>query len=109
MSELSQKNCVPCREDTYPLARRDIKDLQKELGDGWKLVHDHHLTKVYRFEDFAAALDFVNKVGALAEEQDHHPEITLSWGKVRVDTFTHKIDGLTENDFIFAAKADLLL
>jgi 4a-hydroxytetrahydrobiopterin dehydratase len=73
---------------------------------GWSVVDDHHLEKTYRFRDFADALGFVNRVGALAEEQDHHPDIYLAWGRVDVKIWTHKIDGLTESDFIFAAKCD---
>lgn len=79
--------------------------LQKQL-DGWELIDNHHLTKSYRFKDFAEALAFVNRVGTIADEQNHHPDIYLAWGKVKLDIWTHKIDGLTESDFIFAAKVD---
>ena len=72
-------------------------------------VDEHHLTKTFTFKNFQQALDFTNRVGAVAEEEGHHPDISLSWGKVVVDVCTHKIDGLTENDFIFAAKADAVL
>lgn len=75
---------------------------------GWKAVNDHHLTKSFAFSDFKQALAFVNKVGAIAEEQGHHPDIFLTWGKAEVTTWTHKIDGLTESDFILAAKIDQL-
>jgi 4a-hydroxytetrahydrobiopterin dehydratase len=70
------------------------------------VVEGHHLEKLYTFKDFAGALAFVNAVGRVAEEQNHHPDITLAWGKVRVTIWTHKIDGLTESDFVLAAKAD---
>jgi len=71
------------------------------------VVDEHHLEKEYRFKDFRTALDFTNRVGELAESQGHHPDIHLSWGRVRLDIWTHKINGLTESDFIFAAKADI--
>jgi 4a-hydroxytetrahydrobiopterin dehydratase len=72
----------------------------------WTVVHTHHLEREYKFPDFKTALDFTNKVGAIAEEQGHHPDIYVAWGKVRVTIWTHKIDGLTESDFILAAKID---
>jgi 4a-hydroxytetrahydrobiopterin dehydratase len=75
---------------------------------GWKVVNEHHLEKSYTFPDFAQALAYVNKVGAMAEEQGHHPDLLLGWGKVVVTTWTHKIDGLTESDFVLAAKCDRL-
>jgi 4a-hydroxytetrahydrobiopterin dehydratase len=74
--------------------------------DGWEVVGNHHLEKTYRFPDFASALAFVNRAGAIAEEQGHHPDLTLSWGRVQMQIWTHKIDGLTESDFILAAKCD---
>ncbi|MBN2477643.1 MAG: 4a-hydroxytetrahydrobiopterin dehydratase [Pirellulales bacterium] len=77
-----------------------------QLGGGWRVVDEHHLEKEYRFTDFREALDFTNRLGEIAEMEGHHPEILLSWGKVRVTIFTHKIDGLTESDFILAAKYD---
>ena len=86
----------------------DLARLHQELNHGWELVDDHHLDKTYRFADFAAAMEFANRVGDLAEEVDHHPEIRLSWGWVRLIIYTHKIDGLTESDFVWAARADTL-
>jgi 4a-hydroxytetrahydrobiopterin dehydratase len=74
----------------------------------WKVANDHHIERQFTFPDFKSALDFVNRVGALAEDQGHHPDIYLAWGKVRVTIWTHKIDGLTESDFILAAKIDRL-
>jgi 4a-hydroxytetrahydrobiopterin dehydratase len=79
------------------------------LGGGWQVVNEHHLEKGYRFDDFRQALDFTVRVGEMAEEQGHHPDIALSWGLVTVTIWTHKIDGLTESDFVFAAKSDQLL
>lgn len=110
MSErLASKKCVPCKGGVPPLAGDALDALAGELGNGWKVVDGHHLEKEYRFENFARALAFTNRVGALAEEQSHHPDIHLAWGKVRVTIWTHKIDGLTESDFVFAAKADARL
>jgi 4a-hydroxytetrahydrobiopterin dehydratase len=79
------------------------------LANNWELVDKHHLDKTYEFSNFAQALDFTNRVGALAEAVNHHPEIRLSWGWVRLIIYTHKIDGLTESDFIWAAKSDSLI
>jgi 4a-hydroxytetrahydrobiopterin dehydratase len=89
-----------------PLDGAKIKPLLDELGNDWIVVEDHHLEKEYTFDDFKQALDFTNRVGELAEEQGHHPDVYLAWGKVKLLLWTHKIDGLTESDFIFAAKAD---
>ncbi len=107
-SDLARKACVPCRGGVPPLAGRELADLQAALGGGWQAVDEHHLEKEFGFEDFRSALDFTNRVGELAEEQGHHPDIYLSWGRVRTRIWTHKIDGLTESDFILAAKIDEL-
>ena len=107
-SDLARKACVPCRGGVPPLAGRELVDLQKALGGDWHAVDEHHLEKEFGFEDFRSALDFTNRVGELAEEQGHHPDIYLSWGRVRTQIWTHKIDGLTESDFVLAAKIDEL-
>lgn len=109
MSELAEKECVPCQGGVPPLKGEELLKLHEQLGNGWKLVDEHHIEKEYKFKNFREALDFTNRVGELAEEQGHHPDIYLAWGKVRLRLFTHKIDGLTESDFVFAAKADRLL
>jgi len=106
-SELASKTCVPCRGGVPPLGGQELADLQKQV-DGWSVVQEHHINKSFTFPDFRQALAFVNKVGELAEEQGHHPDIYLTWGKVEIKTWTHKIDGLTESDFILAAKIDQL-
>jgi 4a-hydroxytetrahydrobiopterin dehydratase len=106
MSELAGKNCVPCRGGVPPLEGARLEDLLGQLADGWSIEQEYHLTRAFGFPDFAKALAFVNRVGGLAEEQGHHPDIHLAWGKVRVEIWTHKISGLTESDFIFAAKVD---
>ena len=107
MSDLANKTCVPCRGGVPPLAGEELAKLAHEVPK-WKVVDNHHITRNFTFPDFAQALAFVNKVGAIAEEQGHHPDIFLTWGKADVTTWTHKINGLTESDFILAAKIDRL-
>src|SRR5258707_11689147 len=107
MSDLASKQCVPCRGGVPALKGAELAALEKQVA-GWKAVNEHHLEKTYTFPDFAKALAFVNRVGAVAEAQGHHPDIFLAWGKVGITTWTHKIDGLTESDFILAAKCDQL-
>jgi len=107
MSELAAKNCVPCKGGVPPLAGRELETLAMQVPQ-WTVVNGHHLTRAFKFSDFAQALAFVNKVGAIAEQQGHHPDILLAWGKAEVTTWTHKINGLTESDFILAAKIDKL-
>ena len=106
MTALAEKECVPCKGGVPPLRGNELSELTAQLGGGWRVVTGHHLEKEYRFKDFREALAFTNKVGELAEAQGHHPDIYLAWGKVRLTIWTHKIDGLTESDFVFAAKAD---
>ncbi len=105
---LADQTCVPCQGGVPPLSAAQIAPLLEQL-DGWTAVEDHHLHKDWTFKNFADALAFTNAVGAIAEEQWHHPDITLSWGKVGVTIWTHKIDGLVEADFVFAAKCDQAL
>ena len=105
MSELAERQCVPCRGGVPPMKGEQINEMSSQLPD-WQVVNEHHLQRSYRFKDFRESLDFVNRVGELAEEQGHHPDIYLSWGKVEVRIWTHKINGLTESDFILAAKID---
>jgi len=107
MTDLASKTCVPCRGGVPPLKGAEIEPLRREVP-GWEVVSEHHIHKVFKFPDFRQALDFVNRVGEVAEEQGHHPDIVLAWGKVEVTLWTHKIDGLTESDFIMAAKIDQL-
>ena len=109
MGELAKRQCVPCKGGVPPLGEAEIKPLIVELGNDWRVVENHHLEKEYRFDDFRRALDFTIRVGELAEAQGHHPDINLAWGKVRLTIWTHKIDGLTESDFILAAKTDQAL
>jgi len=105
---LSDKRCVPCAGGIKPLKGAAITELLEQLPDGWDVIEEHHLKKTFKFKNFEEALDYVNAAGALAEEQGHHPDIFLAWGKVKLKVWTHKINGLHESDFIFAAKADKL-
>jgi 4a-hydroxytetrahydrobiopterin dehydratase len=105
---LAEKHCVPCRGGVPPLEGEPLETL-KAQAPGWQVVDGHHLIKTFTFPDFRAALDFVNRIGAVAEAEGHHPDLYLAWGRVEVKTWTHKIDGLTESDFILAAKIDELV
>jgi 4a-hydroxytetrahydrobiopterin dehydratase len=106
MNELAAKECVPCKGGVPPLKGQDLRKLQEHLGNNWRVAQEHHLEKEFTFKDFREALTFTNKVGEIAEAQNHHPDIYLAWGKVKVTIWTHKIDGLTESDFVLAAKIE---
>lgn len=108
-SPLAQKECVPCKGGVPPLEGGAIEKLLKQLGGGWRVENEHHLEKTYKFDNFVRALDFTNQVGEIAEEQGHHPDIYLAWGRVGLKIWTHAIDGLTESDFVLAAKCDAAL
>ncbi len=108
MTELAGRHCVPCRGGTPPLRGEAIVALRKELHSDWQVVDEHHLERTFRFPDFRSALAFTDRVGELAEAEGHHPDLHLSWGQVTMQLWTHKIDGLSESDFILAAKADRL-
>ncbi|MDT8437139.1 MAG: 4a-hydroxytetrahydrobiopterin dehydratase [Gemmatimonadota bacterium] len=105
---LAARHCEPCRGGVPPLQGEELRRLADELGGAWEVVDGHHLRKRFEFSDFVSALGFVNRVGALAEEEGHHPDLHLSWGQVDVEIWTHAIDGLTESDFILAARIDRL-
>ena len=107
MAELADRECVPCRGGVPPMQGEEIKVLLQQL-EGWQAVNEHHLQKRYRFKDFRESLEFVNRVGNLAEQQGHHPDICFGWGQAEVTIWTHKIDGLSESDFVLAAKIDKL-
>lgn len=106
MSELLSNKCIPCQIGADPLNQDEIEKYMKELKDGWSVKDNKVIEKPYKFKDFKKALDFTNKIGELAEEEGHHPTITLTWGKVIVTLTTFKIHGLHTNDFIMAAKID---
>lgn len=105
-SDLSKKKCTPCQAGVPPLKGEPLAQLFQQLGSSWKMINEHHLEKEYSFKNFAEALAFTNKVGAIAEQEGHHPDILLSYGKVKIQLWTHKIDGLSMSDFIVAAKCD---
>ncbi|MBI5136459.1 MAG: 4a-hydroxytetrahydrobiopterin dehydratase [Nitrospirae bacterium] len=110
MSTLAERKCVPCEGGrARALDTGGIASYLRELGTGWQVIGTHHLEREFTFPDFARALAFTNRLGAVAEEQGHHPDIYLTWGRVRVTLWTHAVNGLTENDFILAARADTLL
>ncbi len=107
-STLADRNCIPCRGGVPPLKGKDLSGFHHLLADPtqWHIVDQHHIVRTYKFPDFKSALAFVNRVGEIAEQQGHHPDILLGWGKVEITTWTHAVDGLTESDFILAAKID---
>lgn len=108
MADLADGKCIPCRGGVPPLQGFERDELLLRLGNGWQVVDGHHLSKNFTFANFRQALDFANRIGGLAEAENHHPDLHLAWGKVGVEIWTHKIDGLTESDFVFAAKTELL-
>ncbi|MBI5095947.1 MAG: 4a-hydroxytetrahydrobiopterin dehydratase [Candidatus Hydrogenedentes bacterium] len=105
-AELSERACVPCRGGVPPLRGAELAALRDELDSSWTVVDEHHLEKEFRFSAYRNAVKFANAVADIAEAVNHHPDILLVWGKVKVTVWTHKIDGLTESDFIFAAKVE---
>lgn len=108
-SGLAAMQCVPCRGGVPPMPLDIAESWLARLGGSWRIEEGHHLRKEYTFPDFASALAFVNRIGAVAEEQGHHPDVELGWGKVGVTIYTHKIDGLTESDFVLAAKIEQMV
>jgi 4a-hydroxytetrahydrobiopterin dehydratase len=104
-SPLARKTCVPCAGGVAPLGPAAIAEYLEQTP-GWRAVNDHHLAKEFTFPDFVEALAATNRIGKLAEQQGHHPDLHLGWGRLGVEIWTHKIDGLTESDFILAAKID---
>jgi 4a-hydroxytetrahydrobiopterin dehydratase len=109
MIALAEKQCVPCQGGVPPLKGQELVRLARELDGGWQVVEERQLEKEYKFKDFREALGFTNQIGGLAEAQGHHPDIYLAWGKVKLTIWTHKVNGLTESDFVLAAKADKLM
>jgi 4a-hydroxytetrahydrobiopterin dehydratase len=105
MTNLADRQCIPCKGGVAPLSATQIVPLLAQL-EGWEAIDDHHLIRRYKLRNFVDALALVNRIGAIAEEQNHHPDMVLAWGQVEVTIWTHKINGLTESDFVFAAKCD---
>ena len=108
MGSLDQKRCVPCRGGVEPLKGQTLREYAVLLDEQWQVIDEHHLHREFTFSDFRKGLEFVNRVGELAEAEGHHPDLYLAYGKVRITVWTHKIGGLHENDFILAAKIDRL-
>ena len=105
--DFASKECIPCKGGVPAIKGRELEGLLRH-APGWTAVEEHHITRTFKFPDFKAALGFTNRVGAIAEEQGHHPDILLSWGSVGITLYTHKVNGLTENDFIMAARINRL-
>ena len=108
LSDLSNKKCTPCEVGAIPLQPEEIKNMLKDLDEGWSSDDDKSIHKTFKFDDFMGAINFANSIAKLAEEEGHHPTLTVSWGKLKASLMTHKIKGLHENDFILAAKIDKL-
>ena len=107
--DLHLKQCSACRGGVEPMAEPQLSEYLNKLQDGWTLVDARRLERTFKFKNFAEALEFTNRVGQLAEQQQHHPDIHLAWGKVKIQLWTHKIGGLHENDFILAAGIDKIV
>ncbi len=107
MTKLCDLTCKACRGDVPPLTGEQIAPLHEQTP-GWQVVDEHHLSRTFKFKDFAGALQFVNQVGRIAEQEGHHPNICFTWGRVTIEIHTHKVDGLTDSDFILAAKIDTI-
>ncbi|MBI1319914.1 MAG: 4a-hydroxytetrahydrobiopterin dehydratase [Candidatus Hydrogenedens sp.] len=105
-SLLAGQDCVPCKGGIPPLEGEALAALHEKLGNDWQVIDGHHLEKEFKFPDFKQALAFTNAVGDLAESINHHPDILTAWGKVKVTVWTHKINGLAEADFVFAARCE---
>ena len=104
---LAKKKCVPCEGNVPPLTPEAAEELKQQLNSDWILVDNAHmLAREFRFKDFAKTIDFVNKVAGIAEEEDHHPDMTVGYGTLGIELMTHAIGGLSENDFILASKVD---
>jgi 4a-hydroxytetrahydrobiopterin dehydratase len=103
---LAERHCKPCKGNMSPMKGEDLTRYRKELGEGWNVIGEHHLEKEFKRKDWREAVSLTNKIAELADQEDHHPDVVLSYGKVKVTLWTHKIDGLSENDFILAAKID---
>lgn len=106
--DLKDKTCVPCTGGVPPLSSEEIKKFFKEIGPTWKLNSAGHLLGEFTFKDFMGPMNLANKIAAVAEHEGHHPDLTIAWGKCTIEIWTHKINGLTESDFILAAKIDQL-
>jgi len=107
-SSLSQEKCIPCSVGTPVLDGEELENLMDEIEDDWKLIENKKIVREFKFDNFINALKFVNKVGNISEEKGHHPDIELGWGHAKISFMTHKINGLSRNDFIMASLVDEL-
>ncbi len=106
--DLADRKCVPCHGGVPRLTHGEMREMAARLPQ-WQVVDGHHIEREYTFKDFVSALDFVNRAGAIAEEQGHHPDIYLTWGKAKFQIYTHAVQGLAESDFVLGAKIERLL
>ncbi|MBR79757.1 MAG: pterin-4-alpha-carbinolamine dehydratase [Euryarchaeota archaeon] len=106
MGGLSEKDCTPCRGGVPPLSEEETGAFLTQINEDWRIVDNHHLTRSWEFPDFASAMSFTNLLGDVCEDQGHHADFELGWGRVVALIYTHKIDGLTESDFVLASKFD---
>jgi len=109
LEKLSEKKCAPCRVGAPTLPKKEIEKYLNDLKFDWKLIENKKIRRVFKFEDFTKSMKFINKVAELAESEGHHPNICVYYDKVEITLWTHKIDGLHENDFILASKIELLI
>lgn len=107
-SPLTHKHCVPCQGGTAPLTQPEIDRLLGELRDTWTINEFGHLYQNYAFSNFQKAMDFANQIALIAEQENHHPDLQIAWGKCAIEIWTHKIHGLTESDFILASKIEAI-
>ena len=108
LDNLSDMECIPCKGGVPPLSEEESSAFLSQINDDWEVVENHHLTRTWSFPDFASALEFTNQLGEICEQQNHHADFELGWGRVVSVIYTHKIDALTESDFVLAAKFDTI-
>ena len=108
LDNLSDMECIPCKGGVPPLSEEESSAILSQIHDDWEVVENHHLTRTWSFPDFASALEFTNQLGEICEQQNHHADFELGWGRVVSVIYTHKIDALTESDFVLAAKFDTI-
>ena len=108
LDNLSDMECIPCKGGVPPLSEEESSAFLSQIHDDWEVVENHHLTRTWSFPDFVSALEFTNQLGEICEQQNHHADFELGWGRIVSVIYTHKIDGLTESDFVLAAKFDTI-
>jgi 4a-hydroxytetrahydrobiopterin dehydratase len=103
---LADRSCVPCRGGVPPVTGAELESLRGQVSPAWTVVNGHHLVREFKVSNFRKALDLASRIGEIAEQQRHHPDLLVAWGRLTVTLYTHAIDGLHENDFILAARID---